>query len=203
MRRNYFSSSARKAPPPISRAACPPAAERSARSEVTSQAPGCFGTSRISQSSALSPPEPIAPAGAFPSKTSTSSCPWRPAHASASPTSSSSARFGQRERRTLRASTKTRAIRRAPSNWHGHRVQRGPKRADVARELGCALLRGGHRGGSDRDPVRQLGRGCGLLRSRDAEAGVQRERRHPAGPLDERRQRGGEVLALTGRPCER
>src|SRR6185312_8451409 len=102
----------RNAPPPIRRSVPAPAASRSARSDVTSQAPGWFGTSRISQSSALSRPVPTSVVRSSrrssptsppvsPSKTTTSSCPLRSAHALARATSCSSLRFGHCERWTL------------------------------------------------------------------------------------------------------
>src|SRR5262245_45182247 len=98
-------SSRRNEPPPTSFDACPPAASRRARSDVTSHAPGNPGASRISQSSALSPPvptsvviesrrsEPTIPPGAWPSKTSTTSRSFRRAQSPACATSPSSARL--------------------------------------------------------------------------------------------------------------
>ena len=81
------------------------------RSEVTSQngwtASARHVASRVSQSSALSAPVPIAPSGAAPSNTITGRCPRSPAQRCASSTSSSSGMFGHSERWTFRASIRT------------------------------------------------------------------------------------------------
>src|SRR5439155_24910061 len=119
--RRQLVSSRTNVPPPTVRAAAPPIRSRSPRSEVTSQKSAVSRAARAIQSSAVSPAVPTtvtsAPVavGGLPSKTTTAWTPRSRAHASQSATSRAAGTFGQIDRRTFSASTKTVVTGRIPA----------------------------------------------------------------------------------------